>query len=435
MAEPLHARALAATTLHEIVQRGRSLSDILPESIQRLADPAERSLLQELCYGVLRNYFRLDAIAALRLHRPIKRKDDDVRLLVLVGLYQLEAMRVAAHAAVSLSVAACDELGKSWAKGLVNAILRNHQREAPVLPDRDELKFNHPGWLIDRLKSDWPDHWSDILDANNARAPMALRVNHRKVLRADYQRQLEEKHIQSHASAIAGEALVLMSPVDVLQLPAFEQGHVSVQDVGAQLAASVLEAKSGERILDACAAPGGKAAHLLETVSGEIELDALDIDPRRLTRVRDNLERLGLRARCLQGDAGEPPSWWDGVPYDRILLDAPCSASGVIRRHPDIKLLRRAEDIDALAERQSKLLDALWPLLKPGGLLVYATCSVFKRENELPLIDFLEKHDGSEQKIDAEWGRACTVGRQIFPGEDEMDGFYYARIIKRPSSS
>jgi 16S rRNA (cytosine967-C5)-methyltransferase len=455
----MHARALAAKVIAAVARDGRSLSDALPQAIGRLHESAERALLQELCYGTLRDYYRLAALAARFLRKPVKRKDEDIRALTLIGLHQLASMRVAPHAAVSLTVAACDELGKAWAKGLVNAILRGYQRTrseaegvgarfitrsatggmngAPAneasaeAPQDREARYNHPAWLIDALQADWPERWREILDANDARAPMTLRVNRRKIPRDDYRRELAERGIESSAAPYAPDALILAAPIDVLQLPAFEQGHVSVQDAGAQLAAPLLEAQNGERILDACAAPGGKSAHILESVPGTVELHALDVDAQRLERVHATLRRLGLSARCIAGDAGAPAQWWDGVPYDRVLLDAPCSATGVIRRHPDIKLLRRAADVDALAARQSQLLRALWPLLKPGGQFVYATCSVLKRENELPLIEFLEQHDDARERvIDAEWGRACRVGRQILPGEAAMDGFYYARIIK-----
>jgi 16S rRNA (cytosine967-C5)-methyltransferase len=432
----MHARSLAAQVIAEVARDGRSLSDALPQAGARLSESAERALLRELCYGTLRDYYRLSAFAARLLHKPMKRKDEDLRALVLVGLHQLISMRVAPHAAVSMTVAACDELGKSWAKGIVNAILRGYQRNPPATPADDEGQFNHPAWLVDALRSDWPDDWRAILEANNVHAPMTLRVNRRRTTRDAYQQVLAARAIDSTPASYDEDGLVLAVPIDVLQLPAFQQGHVSVQDAGAQLAASLLDAQTGERVLDACAAPGGKAAHILERVPGSIELHALDVDAQRLERVRDTLGRLDLHAHCMVGDATLPETWWDGVPYDRVLLDAPCSATGVIRRHPDIKLLRRPEDIDALAARQLRLLNALWALLKPGGQFVYVTCSVLKRENERPLIEFLAGHrDAREHVIDAEWGHACAIGRQILPGEAAMDGFYYARVSKTSEPS
>lgn len=427
----MHARALAAQVIANVARDGRSLSDALPRAIAKLDDTAERGLLQELCYGTLRNYFQLSALAGQFLRKPIKRKDEDVRALALAGLHQLVSMRVAAHAAVSTTVAACDELGKPWAKGVINALLRGYQRGAPAPQFSDEQKYNHPAWLIAALQADWPEHWADILEANNARAPMTLRVNRRKTTREDYQRELTHAGINAVATDVAADALILDAAVDVLQLPAFAQGKVSVQDAGAQLAARLLDVRGGERVLDACAAPGGKTAHILETCPAPVELHAVDLDAARVERVRETLARLELQARCIAGDALDPAAWWDGSPYDRILLDAPCSATGVIRRHPDIKLLRRADDIEALAARQTRMLNALWPLLKPGGTLIYVTCSVLKRENELPLGEFLETHpDAQDHVIPPGWGRECAVGRQIFPGEAAMDGFYYARIIK-----
>jgi len=431
----MHARALAATVVFQALSEGRSLTDTLPNAVERLSDASERALLQELSYGTLRWLPQLDGVAQLLLRKPFKRKDGDVFALLLVGLYQLMHLRVAPHAAVSLSVSAVDDLGKSWAKGLVNAVLRGYQRE-PALLERACAKpsaaLAHPDWLLAAFKRDWPQQWQAIAQANNARPPMTLRVNKIKVERDAYAAQLAQKSLPAHASEFAPEALILDAPVDVLHLPEFAQGWVSVQDAAAQLAAHLLDAQPGERVLDACAAPGGKTAHILERQPALAELVAVDRDAQRMRRVSENLQRLGLQAQCVVADAGATADWWDGRCFDRILLDAPCSATGVIRRHPDIKVLRRDSDVAGLIAQQVRLLNALWPLLSNGGTLLYATCSVLRRENEMQMQNFLSTHaDAQEIPLTETWGQACTVGRQILPGEAEMDGFYYATLRKQ----
>jgi 16S rRNA (cytosine967-C5)-methyltransferase len=431
----MHARALAATVVSQVLDQGRSLSDILPAAIARLTDASERGLLQELGYGVLRWYPQLAAVARVLLHKPPKRKDRDLYALVLVGLYQLIHLRVAPHAAVSLSVAAADELGKSWAKGWVNAVLRAYQRDPQLLQrvaSELDAQLAHPAWLLAQLQRDWPEHWQAIAAAANARPPMTLRVNRARTDRAAYLAQLRTCGLLAREHEFAPDALVLEAPVDVLELPGFKEGLISIQDAAAQLAALLVDARAGDRVLDACAAPGGKTAHILECRPGLAELVAVEIDAGRMGRVRDNLQRLGLSAELVVADAAAPGSWWDGRSFDRVLLDAPCSATGVIRRHPDIKVLRRAEDVDGFATQQQRLLAALWPLLRPGGTLVYATCSVLRQENETQMQRFLATYaDAREIPIEAPWGRPCAIGRQILPGESDMDGFYYACVCKR----
>ncbi len=396
--------------------------------------PAERALTQELCYGVLRYYPRLAFLAALLMNRPLKRKDRDVQHLILIGLYQLIYLKVPAHAAVAETVAATRRLGKDWAAGLVNALLRGYQRRAEQLlaqADADPVaRYAHPHEWLTRLKNDWPAYWQDILDANNRHPPMTLRVNTRHGSRDDYAAQLQAVGIGAHPVLKAPQALTLEKPVDVAKLPGFSTGAVSVQDAAAQLAAPLLDIAPGLRVLDACAAPGGKTAHLLES-EPRLRLLALDSDAQRLTHVQETLARLRLQADLRHGDAASPHDWWDGEAFDRILLDAPCSGSGVIRRHPDIKLLRTAQDIVSLAEQQQRLLEALWPLLAQGGILLYATCSVLMMENQHNLARFLAAHtDAREQAIDANWGHAQTPGRQILSGESGTDGFYFARLMK-----
>lgn len=426
-------RATAVQLLLQVVGQGKSLSSLLPHGLNSLP-PERRALAQELCYGVLRWYPRLQFILGQLLDKPLKAKDADVEILALLGLYQLAFMQIPPHAAVSETVAVTALLNKPWARGLVNALLRRYQREQVTLDARAEndpaAHSAHPPWLLQRLQQAWPEDWPTLVEANNQRPPMTLRNNRLRQSRDAYLHELEMAGLAATPSPYAEDALVLAQAVAVEQLPGFTAGRVSVQDAAAQLAAQLLDPQSGMRILDACAAPGGKTCHLLERCS-DIDLIALDVDQTRLARVRQNLERLALHAELIAADALDTEQWWDGKPFDRILLDAPCSASGVIRRHPDIKLLRRDEDITRLVELQAGILDALWSLLKPRGMLIYATCSVLPEENQQQVARFLARHaDAQEQAIEATWGSAVNPGRQILPYQDRMDGFYYARIIK-----
>ena len=430
-------RAIAVSVLTRVLQEGQSLSTLLPHSFQSLP-PERRALAQELCYGTLRWTPRLQAMLGLLLDKPLKSKDSDVQSLLLLGLYQLAYMDIPAHAAVSETVAVTALLKKGWAKGLVNAVLRRFQRERQALEtalEQDPVAASaHPAWLLQLLQTAWPGQWRAITEANNQRPPMTLRVNRSRTSRDEYRQALQAEGFAAVASPHAPDALTLERPVNVEQLPGFARGEVSVQDSAAQLAASLIAPQPGMRILDACAAPGGKTGHLLEICS-DIELIALDVEEKRLARVEENLRRLGSRATLIAADASSS-DWWDGLPFDRILLDAPCSASGVIRRHPDIKLLRQAEDIPRLVALQGAILEALWPMLKPGGILVYATCSVLPQENAGQLANFLGNHDDAiERPIEAGWGRAAEVGRQILPDQDRMDGFYYACIEKGEHTS
>ncbi|NIP73534.1 MAG: 16S rRNA (cytosine(967)-C(5))-methyltransferase RsmB [Gammaproteobacteria bacterium] len=431
----MNTRAVAARVVARVVEQGRSLDAALDAARARVPG-AERALLHELAYGTLRWHPRLDALARRLLRRPLKPGDRDVHALVLVGLYQLAYLRVPAYAAVAQTVDGARALGKAWAAGLVNGVLRTFQREADALGaavDRDPaVALAHPPWLLDALWADWPQHWRAVAEANSRRAPMTLRVNLQVLTREAYARALTSAGLACDEVESVASALSLRAPVDVNRLPGFAAGQVSVQDAGAQLAAWLLPVAPGMRVLDACAAPGGKAAHLLERYPRMGELTALDIDEARLQRVGEALQRLGLEARLRVGDAAGPEHWWGGRPYDRILVDAPCTATGVIRRHPDIKVLRRPEDVENLALRQAAILDALWPLLAPGGILLYATCSVLDRENAQQVSRFVQAHpDAREMELDGGWGRACRFGRQILPGDGDMDGFYYARLEKR----
>ncbi len=429
----MNVRAVAARLLGQVLGQGQSLARVLPPALEQV-DPRDRGLLQELGYGICRWQPMLQALLDRLLERPLDSNEPAVRALLLTGLYQLHYLRIPEHAAVAETVTAARHLRKSWAAGLVNAVLRAFLRRraellAALETDR-EARTAHPRWLLDALQRDWPDDWSAIIAANNARPPMTLRVNSRRVSREDYRSRLAEAGWTAEPAA-APTALTLAEPVEPTLLPGFTEGWISVQDAAAQWAAPLLDLRPGLRVLDACAAPGGKTGHLLEC-SPNLDLTALDWDATRLERVRETLVRLRASARLVVGNAERPTEWWDGILYDRILVDAPCSATGVIRRHPDIKLLRREQDINALAESQQAMLSSLWPLLRPDGRLVYATCSVLRRENEDVMAAFLATHpDAWETPIAAGWGRALPHGRQILPGEAGMDGFYYAVLIKR----
>lgn len=427
-------RALAARIVTRVLVERRYLDTAL-EDLRRNTQRVEASdwaLIQELSYGTLRWYHQLAGIASLFLVRPLKAKDQDLYALLLVGLYQLRATRVPDYAAVDATVAAVNVLKKPWAKGLVNACLRASVREIarvePALAASEELRYSHPAWLIAAVRRDYPETWERVLAANNERPPLTLRVNTTRISRTDYHALLSARGHRPHPHPQADSALVLDDPVPVEQLPGFREGQVSVQDAAAQLAAAWLDVQPGARVLDACAAPGGKAAHILERTPGLEELTALDIDSNRLQRLRANLARLGLRARLLAGDAARTSQWWDGRPYDRVLVDAPCSATGVIRRHPDIKVRRRPDHLPKLAQTQAEILDGVWPCVAPGGKLLYATCSVLSDENELQVREFLMRHPDAVAL--ASGPSAGSIGRQILPGEEEMDGFYYACLRK-----
>jgi len=413
------------------VLAGRSLAEGLPAAA---VAPADRALLAELCHGTCRWHPRLDALLAQLAPKPFKSRDADVRALLLVGLYQLVAMRVASHAAVAQTAEAARALGKPWAVALVNAVLRRFLRDRAAIEaavaDDPVATHAHPAWLIDALSAAWPADWPAVLAAANARPPMTLRVNRQRDSVESARARLAASGFAAATLLHAPVALVLERPADVAELPGFAAGQLSVQDAGAQLAAPLLDVRPGQQVLDACAAPGGKTAHLLETCP-DAAVTAIDLDERRLDRVRENLTRLGLAARVAVGDASSPSGAWADQRYDRILLDVPCTATGVIRRHPDIKLLRRAGDVAALAARQARILDAVWPLLEPGGILLYVTCSLLPQENHQQIDRFLARQpDARPLALDAAWGRPAGIGRQTLPGEEDMDGFYYARLTR-----
>ena len=410
---------------------GRSLSELLPAAQSDL-DAREAALLQELTFGVCRNYGKLSAIVSVLLKKPLRNKDTDVRVLIWLALYEIGFMRTPDYAVTSSYVDLTKKIKKNWARGFVNGTLREFLRRQQELTDIASAESPHslPEWIEKRISKDWPDHAEDIFDALNTRAALTLRVNTSLTDRDQLTGKFEEAGLAVEKCEFAANGIRLPEAPVVTSLPGFNEGEFSVQDEAAQMAAVILQPADGERVLDACAAPGGKSCHLRE-IAPDIELVCLDEDAGRLSRVEQNLERLKLKAKVICGDAAIPDSWWDGQPFDAILLDAPCSALGVLRKHPDIRLLRRESDIRALSRQQIELLRALWPLLKPGGRLIYATCSVLKQENEQCVEKFLvETADATESSIDAEWGIAATYGRQILPGRHQADGFYYARLQK-----
>ncbi len=426
----MNVRAAAASVVFQVVDQGASLSSVLPEA-QKKIKPRDHALLQEICFGVLRYLPRLEAAAHELISQPLTGKKRVFHHLILVGLYQIQFMRIPDHAAVGETVSATQDLKGSRLRGLVNAILRNYQRNSASIDQRlqdskhDAVQYCHPKWLLKALQESYPEQWQAIVTANNHKAPMWLRINHQHHTTESYLKLLEEQNIDVSLHPEAKDAIKLATPCDVKLLPGFEQGWVSVQDAAAQLSVHYLAPQAKELILDCCAAPGGKTAHILEQIP-DAQVVAVDCDSSRLKRVNENLERLNLDAKIICGDARHPEDWWHGEMFDRILLDAPCSATGVIRRHPDIKWLRRADEITALVSLQSEILDAMWAQLKPGGTMVYATCSVLPQENSQQIKTFLSR------TLDAQLinSNPDSPGRQILPGENDMDGFYYAVLRK-----
>lgn len=446
----LSSRAAAVNIVQDCVDSGFSLSSLLPRYLEQ-TEPDLRPLAQEISFGVLRWYYRLQPLLNQMLSKPLKGKKKSVHYILLVGLYQLNYLNKADYAVVTETVNTCDELKQSWAKGLVNAILRRFLREkenlSAVLEQSYSSRFAYPEWLISAIKNSWKKtsrSIESILDAGNQRPPMTLRVNQQFDL-DDYMTQLKGKEIAFSRQSLSetgynSHAIILNKPVAVEKLPLFTEGAVSVQDAAPQLAAYLLSPQPGDRILDACAAPGGKTMHLFEQQPLLDSVVALDVSSERLQRVQENSLRMNIPAEKLTlmtADAGTS-DWWDGQLFDRILLDAPCSATGVIRRHPDIKILRRAEDIIALCQLQAQILDNLWPMLKPGGILLYATCSILREENDHQVRAFIGRQGKSSAHNDAaaeiiiaaDWGHEMPIGRQILPGDQHMDGFYYALLRK-----
>ncbi|WP_419571694.1 16S rRNA (cytosine(967)-C(5))-methyltransferase RsmB [Rheinheimera sp.] len=424
-------RALAAQSCYEVVDLGHSLSDVLPKAQQQLGNPADKALLQEICFGLMRQLPQLEFVCQKLMDKPLVKQLRPLQFLIYVGLYQLKFLRIPDHAAIGETVEAARLLKGQKLTGLINAVLRSAQRQ-PELFDFSQapaaVQTNHPGWIVNSLQQAYPEQWQQVIDANQQKAPLWLRVNQRRIRPDAFMAALEAEGLNaSQPFSYLPTTILLEQAQEVTLLPGYDDGWFSVQDAAAQHAAHFLQPQSGEAILDACCAPGGKTSHILE-LAPQAQLLALDKDPRRLQRVHANLERLQLQAEVVAADAATPELWAQGRSFDRILLDVPCSATGVIRRHPDIRWLRKKTDIAALASLQQQILQKIWPLLKPGGVLLYATCSVLPDENQQQISAFLQAQPDAElvplsaEHSDSQW--------QILPGQQQMDGFYYAKLRK-----
>lgn len=431
--KPGHDRLKAVQLLTQLLKSNVSLSQAFG------GEDTVSPLAKAICFGVCRHYYRLQAIAQHLM--PKRQKSPVVWVVLLVGLYQLLYLEKPSYAAVKETVDVLDRLHLAWAKGFVNAMLRTFCRSRDtILAELAELNsaghdaylYGHPAWLLKAIKKDWPLHWEAIAAANDRHPPMSLRVNLSKISRDEYLKKLQNAGFAAQVQTFSNAGINLQNACSVHELPDFSLGEVSLQDEAAQLAASLLQLKPGLSVLDACAAPGGKTCHILESEPNLKECVALDISESRLARVQENLTRLGLRATLKQGDAATPANWWDGQLFDRILLDAPCSALGVIRRHPDIKLLRTPQEIEQVILTQRALLHSLWPLLRPGGIMVYATCSIIGRENEQQMARFIDENPECALVVsDYSWGHFTGHGWQILPGESDCDGFFYSVLLKK----
>ena len=421
-------RSMAASAIEKVVEQGQSLSNILPPLQQKVSDK-DKALLQELCFGVLRTLPQQEWLISKLMSRPMTGKQRTIHYLIMVGFYQLLHTRIPPHAALAETVEGAVVIKRPQLKGLINGVLRQFQRQQEELLAEfgdSNKRFLHPEWLLKRLQKAYPSKWEAIVEANNQRPPMWLRVNRNHHTRDEWLALLETAEMNGFTHDAYPDAIRLASPAPVQALPGFEQGWVTVQDASAQGCMTYLEPQNGDRILDLCAAPGGKTTHILE-VAPKASVMAVDIDEQRLSRVYDNLKRLGMKAEVKQGDGRTPAQWCGDEQFDRILVDAPCSATGVIRRHPDIKWLRRDRDINELAQLQSEILDAVWPHLKPGGTLVYATCSVLPEENSQQIAAFLKRTSNATLRTT---GTPEKPGVQNLPGAEDGDGFFYAKLIK-----
>jgi len=425
------ARLVAARALAAVLDDRRNLGEALTKLDRQLTEQRDRALVRRLCNRVLRDCPALEWRLSRLLRKPLPRKSREVHFLLLAALDQLLEEREPARAVVHASVAAARAGGFAHLSGLVNAVLRNHQRRADALeaemPQDPALRLGYPQWLLDAIRSDWPDRWREIARAGNAAPPLWLRVNRHRSTLQRLCRKLQEAGIEAGVETAFPDAVRLRHAARVSGLPGYAEGEFSVQDTGAQAAAELLALEDGQRVLDACAAPGGKAAHILERA--QVRLTALELDPERARRIGETFERLGLRGEIIVGDAVRPEVWAAGRVFDRILVDAPCSATGVLRRHPDIRWQRKPEDIAANATLQGRILDALWPLLAPGGLLVYASCSILHAENRDQARAFIARHaDARPLETMLDGGIATDPGCQILPGSLDRDGFYYMRL-------
>ena len=429
MKKNTNLRSLAAQAIEQVVEQGQSLSNVLPAIQQKVAEK-DRALLQELCFGVLRTLSQLEWLINKLMERPMTGKQRTVHFLIMVGLYQLMHTRIPAHAALAETVEGAIAIKRPQLKGLINGVLRQFQRNQDELLAEfaeTDIRFLHPSWIAKRIKQAYPQQWQAILEANNQRPPMWLRVNRNHHSRDEWLALLEQAGMKGFTHPDYPDAVRLETPASVMALPGFNEGWVTVQDASAQGCTHFLSPKNGEQILDLCAAPGGKTTHILE-VAPQASVLAVDVDEKRLSRVYENLKRLGMNAQVKQGDGRFPSQWCGEQQFDRILLDAPCSATGVIRRHPDIKWLRRDRDIAELAQLQAEILDATWAHLKPGGTLVYATCSILPEENSEQIAAFLKRTPDATL---SETGTQEQPGLQNLPAAEEGDGFFYAKLIKQ----
>jgi 16S rRNA (cytosine967-C5)-methyltransferase len=426
-------RALAARSLAEVAMRGTSLREVMERNAPKLRDPRDRALLMALLSEGARWWLRFDAAIHHLLEKSLRHKDPAIHALLVLGLVQLEILQLQDYAAVAATVEATRTLKRPQLAGLVNAVLRRWQRERESLIARldatPQTRHAHPEWLAKALTRDWPEHADAVMAADNREPPLMLRVNRRRVERDALLAELLAAGYAASIHPWLVDAIVLPHSTDVTRMPGFEEGLFAVQDGAAQIAVDLADLKDGMRVLDACAAPGGKACHLLERA--RIDLTALEVDARRGERIRQNLMRLRLDAKIVIGDAGAPSGWWKQQPFDRILIDAPCSATGVLRRRPDVRLHRRESDIAEMHAQQRRILSALWPLLAPGGRLIYITCSMLRAENEAIVAELLSQQDDAHAvPFTLPVGQAARIGWQILPGDGDLDGMYYALLEK-----
>jgi len=428
----MKARTAATYALNAVLSGKQDLNQSLADHLPKVK-AADRALTQELSFGAARWQPELSQIMQHLVNKPLKHKDQDLQALLLIGLYQLKYMQIAPHAAISETVNVAQDLGKTWAKGLINASLRNFLRRRESICAKCSVNFAHPTWLLEELQKSYPKNWQDICDANNQRPPLTLRINSTKTNREQYLADLQQEQIAAIPSAISSVGITLAKAQMVENIYGFTQGLVSVQDDAAQLAAYLLDLAPNLKVLDACAAPGGKTCHILE-LEPQVKLTAVELNAKRALKISQNLQRLNLNCELKTADVANLDSWWDGVKFERILLDAPCSGTGIIRRHPDIKIRRKPADIADLVKIQAHLLQQMWQILAPNGILLYATCSILPQENSKQIAQFLARHkDAKELTINYDFGTQTSHGLQLLPQNNDgfkHDGFYYAKLQK-----
>ena len=428
-----NVRGAAANIIASLMKGNGSLT----ASLKEFSSHPEISLLKELCFGTCRWFYLLEYLLSQLLSRPLRKKETEIKCLLLIGLYQLRELSIPQHAVINETVQSTVALKKPWAKGLINAVLRNYQRqaidlEASINLEGPEIRLSYAGWLRKEITSAWPSKWEEILNHGNYRPPLTLRVNLKEKSRRDVLTILLKNKIEAIPGKLAHSAIYLKRPLPAEEIPGLQEGWVSIQDEASQLVPGILRLSRHQSVLDACAAPGGKTCGILESEHSLTNVLSLDLSPSRLQRVAENLDRLRLNSTLISGDARKPDEWWDGQLFDRILIDAPCSATGVIRRHPDIKIVRTSDEVSSLEKIQSQILNSLWACLRENGLLLYTTCSILPRENNLQIKRFLETTNNAKYEgIPADWGVECGYGRQLLTGmSDGPDGFFYSLLRK-----